>query len=315
MKDISHVREKFQGYEIDNSISKVNKDDITVVIPVLNEEEGIGKVIREVKEEGYYNILVIDGYSTDETVHIASTNNVEVIFQHGIGKTGAIQTAIDHVRTQYFVVMDGDCTYSPKDIRNFLDHIQEYDEIIGVRTFGRENIPLMNRFGNWVINLTFNLLFGANLVDVCSGMYALRTDFANQLSLKTAGFDVEVEVAAQAASQGRITQVPIYYNKRVGRQKLHPLRDGLLIFSTIWKLARSYNPVFLFSSLTALTMIPALIILLWVLLERLHGIWHNGLALFGVLLIIISLLSITIGIISTLLKRMEQRIIKKLNLI
>jgi glycosyltransferase involved in cell wall biosynthesis len=313
LKDLSNV-EGFQRLDLDDSISEVNKDDFTVVIPVLNEEEGIGRVIYGVKREGYRNILVVDGYSTDNTVSVANENGVRVVYQHGVGKTGAIKTAIEHVRTPYFVVMDGDCTYAPKDIESFFPHILKNDEVIGSRTFGRENIPRLNRFGNWVINSTFNLLFGTKLGDVCSGMYALRTDFAKQLSLNTGGFDVEVEVAAQTAIEGRVTQVPISYDKRVGQKKLNPWRHGLLIFSTVLKLAKSYNPVFLFSAIAALTMIPALIILFWVALEWLQGIWHNGLALFGVMLMIISLSALTVSTISTLLKRMEQRIMRKLKI-
>jgi glycosyltransferase involved in cell wall biosynthesis len=190
LEDLSDTKD-IQQFDLDESIN-VDKDDFTVVIPVLNEEEGIGRVIEDVKREGYRNILVIDGYSTDDTVSIASENGVRILHQQGIGKTGAIKTAIELVRTPYFVVMDGDCTYNAKDIENFFCHIGSHDEIIGVRTDGRENIPVLNRFGNWVINSTFNLLFGTNLVDVCSGMYALRTDFAKKLSLETRGFDVEV---------------------------------------------------------------------------------------------------------------------------
>ena len=88
---------KFQSYELDFSISNIDNDDFTVVIPVLNEEEGIGKIIQEIISEGYRNILVIDGYSTDKTVTVASENGVRVIYQHGVGKTGAIKTAIDNI--------------------------------------------------------------------------------------------------------------------------------------------------------------------------------------------------------------------------
>ena len=97
-------------------------------------------------------------------------------------------------------------------------------------------------------------------------MYALNTDFSRQLSLRTKGFDVEVEVAAQAASQGKITQVPITYNERVGQQKLNSFKDGFIIFSTLWKLARRYNPVFLYSSLAASLLLPAMIVLFYVLM-------------------------------------------------
>lgn len=301
---IQHPNHRYNGLN-------VIKEDFTIVIPVLNEEEGIGRVINDVKEEGYFNILVIDGYSTDDTVTVANQNGVRVIYQHGIGKTGAIKTAIENVTTPYFVVMDGDCTYDPRDIINLLPHLDKNNEVIGTRTSGRKNIPLLNRFGNWVINTTFNVLFGTNLIDVCSGMYALKRDFAEQVDLRTRGFDVEVEIAAQAAIDGRIAQVPITYRERVGHQKLRPFKHGIQIFSSLWKLARSYNPVFLFSALTALTMIPAVITLFWVIMDWLRGVWHTELAIFGLILLIISLFAFTLSTLSTLLKRMEQRMVRR----
>jgi len=207
---------------------------VTVVIPVLNEEKAIGRVIKKVKEEGYYNILVVDGFSSDDTFHQATKNGVNVIYQKGKGKTGAIETAIKNVETKYMVILDGDCTYDPKDIENVVSPLNNSDLVIGVRALGRKNIPLFNRIGNRAINLLFNLLMGTNLQDVCSGMYSLKTDFSKNLTLKTKGFDVEVEIAAQASKYGKISQVPIRYHDRVGRQKLQPVKDGLhIIFRVV----------------------------------------------------------------------------------
>lgn len=213
-----------------------NGHDLTIVLPVLNEEKGIRFVLEELKKEGYDNILVVDGHSTDGTTHVASRNGVKLIFQDGIGKTRAIKTAIENIDTTYFIVMDGDYTYSPRDIKNFFPSLYKYDEVIGVRHLGRSNIPTLNRFGNWVINNTFNMLFGTNLSDVCSGMYALKTSFAEKIDLKSEGFAVEVEIAANAARKGTISEVPIRYSPRIGQQKLSPLRDGLIIYCSLWKL-------------------------------------------------------------------------------
>lgn len=60
-----------------------DKDKVTIVLPVLNEEEAIGKVIEELRMEGYSNILVFDGYSKDRTVDVAKENGVQVLFQFG----------------------------------------------------------------------------------------------------------------------------------------------------------------------------------------------------------------------------------------
>ncbi len=213
-------------------INELN-DLVTVVIPVLNEEKAIERVIRKIKEEGYYNILVVDGFSSDDTFYKAIRNGVNVIYQEGKGKTGAIETAIKNVETKYMVILDGDCTYDPRDIENVVSPLSNSDLVIGVRTLGRKNIPLFNRVGNRLINFIFNLLMGTNLQDVCSGMYSLKTNFSKKLTLKTEGFDVEVEIAAQASKYGKVSQVPIRYHDRVGRQKLQPVKDGLHIIYRI----------------------------------------------------------------------------------
>jgi glycosyltransferase involved in cell wall biosynthesis len=288
----------------------VSKDDVTVVLPTLNEEEAIGKVIEELKQVGYHNILVVDGYSTDRTTKIAGENGCCVIEQHSSGKCGAIETAIENVKTPYMLVMDGDCTYDPKDIENLLVHCEKYDQIIGVRANGRTNIPRLNRFGNRVITSTFNMVMGTKLSDVCSGMYLLKTESARQLELNTRSFDVEVEIAAQTAIRGKITEIPIAYRKRVGLQKLSSLKNGFGIIRSIFGLARSYNPVLLFSAVSAASVIPAAVILAWVAYQVLtYRIWHGGVALVGLMLLLFASQAVAVTTISILMKRMERRIV------
>jgi len=119
-------------------------------VPVLNEEGAIGMVLDELFRNGYRHILVVDGYSKEKTVQIAESKGVNVAKQHGMGKTGAIKTAIDLVPTPYMLVMDGDYTYAAADIEKFLDHAHNYDQIVGVRS--RENINRLHRIGNAIIS-------------------------------------------------------------------------------------------------------------------------------------------------------------------
>ena len=102
---------------------------LTIVLLTLNEEEAIGTVIDELKHEGYENILVVDGYSTDFTVKIAKEKGAKVVLQKGKGKTGAIKTAIELAKTPYILVMDADGTYNPKDIENFRGY-REFKELL-----------------------------------------------------------------------------------------------------------------------------------------------------------------------------------------
>jgi dolichol-phosphate mannosyltransferase len=289
--------------------SSVLKDDVTVVLPVLNEEEGISVVIDELLENGYRNILVVDGYSTDLTAQAARSKGATVIEQHGKGKTGAIKTAIEHLSTPYMVIMDGDFTYSAADIERLLIHAKKYDQIIGRRS--QENITRIHRFGNRLISGLFNTLFGTKISDVCSGMYLLNSKSAKQLEFGTKGFSVEAEVLAQMAMRGRVTEVPIDYRKRLGQQKLSTLVHGVDILKSIFGLARKYNPVFIFSAAAASVAIPGLAILFWVFWQWAQfRIDHSGWAIAGVGLLVLASQAFITGTISLLLKRSEIRIEK-----
>jgi dolichol-phosphate mannosyltransferase len=300
--------------EIDPGPTSISPEHVTVVIPTLNEREAIGMVLDELRQEGYANVLVVDGYSSDGTAELAMAKGARVVYQHGHGKAGALKTALEHVKTPYMLVMDGDHTYDPRDIKRMLMHAANYDEIIGART-NLENVGWLHRLGNKIINYTFNLLIGAGLSDVCSGMYLIRTEALKGAELQSRGFNVEVEIAAGLCTHGRVSEVPINYRPRVGRRKLQPLRDGLAIVTTIVSLARAYNPVFLFSVLASALAIPGAILTLWQLyLRYVYGAqaWSLGVAWLGLVLIIVGLQGFTAATISIMLKRMERRIIQSL---
>lgn len=290
----------------------VTMNDVTVVLPVLNEGEGLGAVLDEVLKCGYQNVLVIDGYSTDNTVQVAESRGVNVVTQHGRGKTGAIRTAIENVSTPYLLIMDGDYTYDADDIERFLPHAAEYEQIVGSRQ-SKENVTPLHRLGNRIISVVFNLLFGTSVSDVCSGMYLLNSKAARQLSLRTRGFSVEVEVLAQMALNGRVTEVPITYRKRLGKPKLVAWVHGIDILKSILSLARVYNPVFLFSLVAASAAIPGIGILAWVAYVWYTGhyapyTFHSGWALAGLMLLLVASQAFIVGTISVLLKSTELRI-------
>jgi dolichol-phosphate mannosyltransferase len=90
--------------------------------------------------------------------------------------------------------------------------------VIGSRD--RKQINRLHRFGNWVISRTFSVLFGVKVTDVCSGMYLLETDQAKKFNVEEHGFVAEIELAAQSAALGTITEVPISFRLRIGKEKL-----------------------------------------------------------------------------------------------
>lgn len=291
----------------------INKSEISVIIPTLNEEEAIGEVILDLYRCGFHDILVVDGYSEDRTREIALKNGAKVIGQHGFGKGMALKTGIEQVNGKYILVIDGDCTYDPMDMVNFLQHVENYDEIIGVRVIGRNNIPIINRFGNWIINKSFNFMFGTKLKDVCSGMYILRTDFMRKLNFEARGFDTEVEIAAQAAKYGKLTEVPISYKERVGKKKLSSLKNGFQILNAVFRLAISYNPISILSAITVAMVILDIALFSWVFIEWLHRVWDSGLALLGAVSSLFTIQVLTTNFVIMSIQRMEQRLMEKIS--
>jgi len=290
----------------------IAKEQVTVVVPTLNEEDAIGQVLDDLRKVGFQNIIVIDGYSTDRTPAIVRSKGVGLVMQNGPGKAGAITTAIDYANTPYMLVMDGDGTYSSEDAERLLQS-EEFDEVIGARVKGRENIPRVNRLGNWLLSKLFQSVFVTPITDVCSGMYSLRTDFAKTLQIGSTSFDVEVEIASQVASMGRITQVPITYRRRIGDQKLRSFSDGTRILRTLIWMASFYNAGLFFGMIGALAAIPGIALLLLAAYQELvydtFLPWHLVVA---VILLLIALQGGSLALMSVLFKRSEHRIIKRL---
>jgi dolichol-phosphate hexosyltransferase len=286
-----------------NSYQSVAEKNITVVIPTLNEEEAIGKVLNELQSLGFKNIVVVDGYSTDGTVEIAKQFGVKTISQHGKGKTGALKTAIEHIETPYLLVMDGDYTYDASCINRFIQHLDFYDEIIGARIADDTNpMSALHIYGNKIITKLFNNLMGTSLSDLCSGMYVVRTKALQSIDLSTTGFDVEAEIAAQIASLGRITEVPINYRSRLGKQKLSTWRHGYKIVKSILRLGKLYNPGTFYSIFGKSIMIPvSLMILLSVVGQYFTN--DDGSLLFMNISIILVLMQVTLALVMTNTRR------------
>lgn len=281
---------------------------LTIVIPTLNEEASIGVLIDEVKAQGFNRILVADGYSSDMTARIAAERGAEVIMQHGQGKAGAMVTAFRAVSTPYLIVMDGDGSYDPADICRFLPLVEAFDFVKGTRV-RNENMSGLHKLGNRVITKTFDLLMGTSIGDICSGMYMLRTDSVRHLNLEKHPFTVEQEIAAElVVTSARITTVPINYRKRTGGvSKVKTWRQGFRDLATNFDLARTYNPILLFSFISSLALLPSFGLLTYALLLAimLHD-FHGGYLLAGLVLLVLGAQGLTVATVGSMLRRIER---------
>lgn len=292
-------------------------DLLTVIIPTLNEAKGIGLVIDEVLSVGIGkgNILIVDGGSTDGTIDIVRSKGVRVIMQEGRGKAAAIATAVKYVKTPFIAVIDGDYTYPAKHIPLLLNEaIRGYDLVIGARRGVKGAQSIIYRLGNYVLTKFFNLLFGTKLSDVLSGMYVVRTSKLRELGFEMSGFSIEAELVSHIASTtSKVVEVPIEYRRRLGKKKLGVV-DGFRIARDMIRLTWRYNPVFLIFALGSLLLIPGLALGIWVAYHYFFtGLKYYVKGLIAIMLTLAGFQSLIMTIITLYLKRVELRVLRKLD--
>ncbi|MGA3359595.1 MAG: glycosyltransferase family 2 protein [Halobacteriota archaeon] len=215
------------------------KAQVAVLIPTLNEEASIGRVIDRVpvhalSNDGYDTaIYVIDGNSEDETRQKALEKGAVVLPVTEPGKGAAMQHAFSSVRADYFIMIDGDATYPPERIADFVRLLRTYDVVIGSRLKGRIEDGAMtrtNRFGNRVLTALANALFKKEITDLCTGFWGYRSHVIDHMRLVARGFEIEADMFVECARLGfSIGELAIDYNKRADRPKLSSTTDGLKI--------------------------------------------------------------------------------------
>lgn len=216
--------------------------DVAIIIAAMNEEEGIGSTIAELREVlGDSQCLVIDGNSTDRTVEIAKELGAEVLMQRGRGKGNAISEGLSYVNCdpKYVVFTDADFTYPSKYVLNMIQILEESAEV-GMVTGNRFNhlltpAAMKNPFylGNRLLALAQLLLNGVGLNDPLTGLRVARWEILKNWKPKSQGFDIEAEMNHQVERRGyQIQEISIPYRTRLGTKKLR-LRHGFGILKRI----------------------------------------------------------------------------------
>ena len=299
---------------------KFSKDEVCILIPTLNEGPTIGNVVREFKAQGYNNILVMDGKSTDTTVKSAREAGANVRTQSGKGKGNAIIEAFEVIEQQYILMLDGDGTYSAKDAEKMLTPLfLGFDQVIGDRLINAEegSFSRLNLFGNHMLNLLFKVAHSRDLHDILSGYRAFTKLAVQQMHLRERGFEIETEISVEAVRNGqRIMVVPIKYLRRPGSgTKLSPFHDGIKIVSTIYRLARTNNPMFYFGMMGAFTSLLGVLTGIYVVLEWFRHVEHIPLTILTVLLIVVGIEIFMFGMISDMVLVFHREIIREIQLL
>lgn len=200
----------------------------TIIVPVYNEKKTILKVLKSLNEIKFTKfqkeIIVIDDGSTDGTIDILKENknffNTLLQNSKNEGKGSAVKLGLKHCNGDYIIFQDADLEYDPNELIKFEEIFLKFnaDAIVGSRfnydKFTRSH-SILNKFGNYILTLVFNIFYNTTFTDIYSCYFAFRKELLNFDKLKILGFAQHAEILTNVIKNGsKFYEVSINYNGR-----------------------------------------------------------------------------------------------------
>jgi hypothetical protein len=205
---------------------------IAVVIPCLNEEQGVEKVLRAMPDF-VDEVIVVDNNSTDRTSEVAASLGAKVIREDVRGYGRSYKRGFAGASSDLIVTLDGDQSYPVDALSYLLEaflHL-EVDFLNASRFPVRDPraMSFKHKFGNLVQSLVMSMLFFRWVRDSQSGMWVFRRAILADMKLESDGMAFSEEIKMEAVRHPRIRfgEISIQYSSRLGETKLNPWRDGI----------------------------------------------------------------------------------------
>ncbi|NEG70486.1 glycosyltransferase [Bifidobacterium choloepi] len=249
-----------------------NTPTTAVLIPCLNEEQTIRKVVTDFRRELPDAVIyVYDNRSTDSTSAEAKAAGAIVRYSPERGKGNVLRRMLRDIDADRYVLVDGDDTYPAEDVHQLLDTLDDgWDMVVGDRlssTYFTENKRPFHNSGNRLVRFAINKAFHAEIRDVMSGYRAFNRLFAKSYSVLSDGFEIETEMTIHALdNKMRVTEVPVQYRDRPdgSESKLNTFSDGFKVLGLIFRLIYVNRPLPFFGTLAVIIGGVGLGLAIWV---------------------------------------------------
>ena len=219
---------------------------VSVIIPTLNEAENLPEVLPRVAEVAF-EVIIVDGHSTDDTTRVARRllPDVKIVQQTGKGKGNALRCGFAEATGDIVVMMDADGSTDPVEIPRFVNTLLAGADVAKGSRFcglgGSADITPLRRLGNQALNGLANYLFQTTYTDLCYGFIAFWSLSLEFFEIDCDGFEVETQIALRARKANlKIVEVPSYEKLRQhGESHLRTFRDGWRVLRMIgqeWRL-------------------------------------------------------------------------------
>lgn len=295
-----------------------NAPKIGIVIPTLNEEKSIGNIINDLKKElamYSYQIIVVDGKSSDSTVSISKEMGVDVITQKNKGYGEALFAgyfyAVNELKCQILVTIDADATYSAKDCAKIINKIISFDAdyVVGKRLVNSKNMTLSHRMGNKIISWAIRNFLNINIADTQSGLFGFRSYLTDNINLGQSSWAINTELLTKSSELGMIVdEVDISYSARVGETKINTIKAGLINLQMIIRMIRDFKPLLFLGSLGGSLMGVGIIVGSIVIYDfyATGGIHHPNSAILSALLVMAGIQVFSLGLVADMFRKKQQ---------
>lgn len=215
---------------------------IVVVIPALDEEKSLPKVLAEIPADLVDEVFVVDNGSRDLTTEVARSAGATVLHEPRAGYGQACLTGIAALRQSppdIVVFIDGDYSDRAAEMRELVQPIVDdaADFVVGSRVLGsREPGALAPhaRWGNWLATWMIRILYDYHFTDL-GPFRAIRYETLLSLAMCDRDYGWTAEMQAKAARAGvRATEVPVSYHRRIGTSKITGTVKGTVLAG--WKI-------------------------------------------------------------------------------
>ncbi len=247
-----------------------NNPRISVVMPAHNEEEVIGRILDELHEGHYHEIIVVDDGSTDQTIAIAQAHGAKVVrHPYNIGNGAAVKSGIRAATGDIIVLMDADGQHPPSNIPRLVSYIGDYDMVVGARS-AESQAGWHRALANGVFNHYASYIVGYPIPDLTSGFRVIKAPLVKRfVYLLPNGYSYPSTITIAMFRSGfRVRYEPIVAPSRVGVSKIRPLRDGLRFMMTITRLGTMFVPLKIFVPISLLFLSVGIGYGSWLLIYR-----------------------------------------------
>lgn len=206
---------------------------ITLLVPTLNELDGMKQIMPRINKSWVDEILVVDA-GNDGTYEYALSMGYKVIKQKSMGMIGAYTEAVAAAVGDVIITFSPDGNSIPELIPNLVEKMREgHDMVIVSRYLGparSEDDDKVTAFGNWMFTKMINVLFRANYTDSLVIFRGWKKDIfrfvVNDIIGQKAGFEPTATIAC-AQQKLRVAEIPGDEPKRIGGiRKMKPLVAG-----------------------------------------------------------------------------------------